>query len=155
MKKTYKLTKDRYDAYRQELEYLKTVRDKEVAEQIKEALSFGDLSENSEYDEAKNEQQKLYTRIAELQNILSQVEIIQEERVSSRVDTGCYVVLRNLDDGETEEYQIVGSQESNPILGRISDESPVGKALLGHCVGEEIVVQAPAAELRFFIEEIR
>ncbi len=154
MKKTYKLTKDRFDALQEELHYLKTVREKEVADQIKEARSFGDLSENSEYDEAKNEQGKLYSRIAELEDVLSKAEIIKETKRSSKVDTGRRVILRDTETGETEEYQIVGSQEANPVLGRISDESPIGRALIGHRVGDEVLVQAPAAELKFIIEEI-
>ena len=155
MKKTYKLTKDRYEALRQELQYLKTVREKEVADQIKEARSFGDLSENSEYDEAKNEQGKLYSRIAELEDVLSKAEIIEENKLSNVVDTGRRVVLKDVEFGDTEEYQIVGSQEANPVLGRISDESPLGKALIGRTVGDEVSVQAPAGEVKFLIVEIQ
>ena len=155
MKKTYKLTKDRYEALRQELQYLKTVREKEVADQIKEARSFGDLSENSEYDEAKNEQGKLYSRIAELEDVLSKAEIIEENKLSNVVETGRRVVLKDVEFGDTEEYQIVGSQEANPVLGRISDESPLGKALIGRTVGDEVSVQAPAGEVKFLIVEIQ
>jgi transcription elongation factor GreA len=131
MQKIYKLTKERYDALEQELHYLKTVREKEVAEQIKEARSFGDLSENSEYDEAKNEQGKLYSRMAEIQDILDYAIVIDEESVpTDTVKPGCLVLISNTKTNEELEYQLVGSQEANPLQRRISDESPLGRALL-------------------------
>lgn len=154
MKKSYKLTQERFEKLKEELYYLKTVREKEVADQIKEARSFGDLSENSEYDEAKNEQGKLYSRIAELEDVIAKAEIIEDTTGTDQVSTGRRVLLKNLDTGETEEYHIVGSQEANPVEGRISDESPVGRGLVGHKVGEEVAIQAPAALLRFSILEI-
>ena len=144
--KTFKVSKERLKELQDELEYLKTVREKEVAEQIKEARSFGDLSENSEYDEAKNEQGKLYSRIAEVENILSNYEVIEEP--SGAADT-------DLEDNSEEEYQLVGSQEADPYQRRISDESPFGKALYGAKLGETVVVDAPAGPLKYKVLEIK
>ena len=155
MQKQFKLTRERLEELRHELEHLKTVREKEVADLIKEARSFGDLSENSEYDEAKNEQGKLYSRIAELENVLSNYVIISEDDLSTQeVSAGVRVKVEFLDDGFVEEYQIVGSQEANPGLGRISDESPMGRAIIGKRVGEIAVVEAPAGESKCKIIEI-
>ena len=155
MAKQYKLTAERLDELKREHEYLKTVREKEVAEQIKEARSFGDLSENSEYDEAKNEQGKVYSRIVELEEILSNYVIINEDLTDTdQVFQGAKVKVRDLEEGFEDVYQIVGSQEADPGNGRISDESPFGKALLGSRVGDEIVVEAPAGLLKFQVLEI-
>ena len=134
---------------------MKTVREKEVAELIKEARSFGDLSENSEYDEAKNEQGKLYSRIAELDEILSNYTLIEEqENHMDMVHVGNNVV-KDLEFDETLHYQIVGSQEADPMNGRISEDSPFGRALLGKKAGEEVVVEAPAGNIRYQIVEIQ
>ena len=130
--------------------------EKEVAELIKEARSFGDLSENSEYDEAKNEQGKLYSRIAELEEILSNYTLIQEqENHMDLVHVGNTVVVRDLEFDEQLQYQIVGSQEADPMNGRISEDSPFGRALLGRKAGEEVVVEAPAGNIRYQIVEIQ
>ena len=134
MAKEFKLTRERLKELEEELNYLKTTREKEVAEQIKEARSFGDLSENSEYDEAKNEQAKLYGRIAEVENILSHAVVIDESAEQERagvVGLGCTVKVRDLDLEEEATYAIVGSQEANPMESRISDDSPFGRAMLG------------------------
>ncbi len=148
--KQFKLTKTALDQLKEELEYLKTVREREVAEQIKEARSFGDLSENSEYDEAKNEQGKLYSRIAELENIITNAVIIEEaEIISNEVYSGCRVKILCLEDNEEEEYQIVGTQEADPRIGNISDESPLGKALIGTTVGDEITVNAAIGPIKY------
>ncbi len=156
MQKTYKLTRERRNSLEEELTYLKTVREKEVAEQIKEARSFGDLSENSEYDEAKNEQGRLYSRIGELEYILANSILIDEANIKTdEVATGCRVVIKDLDTGASEAYQIVGSQEANPAESRISDESPFGRALIGKRVGEEVQVKAPAFTLKYQILEIQ
>jgi transcription elongation factor GreA len=156
MQKTYKLTRERRKDLEKELLFLKTVREKEVADQIKEARSFGDLSENSEYDEAKNEQGKLYSRIAELEYILANATLIDESSIEPDVvTTGCRVMIEDLDTGDREEYQIVGSQEANPAESRISDESPFGKALIGKRIGQEALVKAPAYTLRYKIVEIQ
>ena len=155
MAKEYRISAERLEELQKELTYLKTVREKEVAEQIKEARSFGDLSENSEYDEAKNEQGKLYSRMAELEEILSNYTIIDDsEKSADMIHVGTTVVVKDLEFDEEETYEIVGSQEADPMNGRISEESPFGKALLGHKVGEEVVVEAPAGNLRYQILKI-
>ena len=155
MAKEYRLSAERLEELKQELTYLKTVREKEVAELIKEARSFGDLSENSEYDEAKNEQGKLYSRIAELDEILSNYTLIEEqENHMDMVHVGNNVVVKDLEFDETLHYQIVGSQEADPMNGRISEDSPFGRALLGKCVGEDVVVEAPAGALHYKVLSI-
>ena len=156
MAKEFKLSAERLDELKNELNYLKTVREREVADQIKEARSFGDLSENSEYDEAKNEQGKLYSRIAELENILSNYVIIEEhEQDPDTVRLGSTIVVLDEEFQEKESYQVVGSQEADPMNGRISEESPFGRALLGKAVGESVVVEAPAGTIRYRIVEIQ
>ena len=147
----YKMSQARLDEIREELEYLQTVREKEVAEQIKEARSFGDLSENSEYDEAKNEQGKLYSKIAELQDLIDKAEIVELSTEEGRVGHGSHVRVRDLEDDSEEEYRMVGSQEANPMAGLISSDSPFGRSMMGHRVGEIVTVEAPAGELRFEI----
>ena len=155
MQKQYKMTKEKYDELVKELEYMKTVREKEVADQVKEARSFGDLSENSEYDEAKNEQGKLYSRIAEVENILANHIIIEDsDLMPSEVVTGCKIKVEDMEFGDVEEFYIVGSQEAKPIEGRISDESPFGMGMLGKKVGEIAVVDAPAGQQKNKILEI-
>ncbi len=155
MQKEYKLTKERLEELKVELEFLKTVREKEVADLIKEARSFGDLSENSEYDEAKNEQGKLYSRIAEIENIITYAKVIIESEVpGDTVHHGAKVVIEFLDDGSREEYLIVGTQEANPAMGRLSDESPVGRALLGKKVGNEVQIEAPGGVMHCRIVQV-
>ena len=153
MVKEFKMSQERYDELKKELDYSKTTRADEIAELIKEARGFGDLSENSEYDEAKNEQGKLYSRIAELENILLHAVIVDETDMDSdKVSIGCRVTVTNLDNGKTlPEYTIVGSQEADPMNGAISEDSPFGKALLGNAVGDEVQVEAPAGVLRYRI----
>ena len=152
MAKEYKLTVIRMKELEEELQYLKTIREKEVAELIKEARSFGDLSENSEYDEAKNEQAKLYGRIAEVENILAHAVIIDEtEYAAGRVGLGCTVKVRDVEFDETDIYAIVGSQEANPMEHRISDDSPFGRAMIGKTVGDIVEVEAPVGTLQFEI----
>ncbi|GHU90176.1 transcription elongation factor GreA [Clostridia bacterium] len=153
-KKIYKLTQESMDNLTDELRHLKTVREREVAEQIKEARSFGDLSENSEYDEAKNEQGKLYSRIAEIENILQNAELLETGGESDKAAVGVKVKIRDAGNGEVSEYTIVGTQEANPMRGRISDESPLGKAILGHGVGAEIAFEAKIGTRKYVIEEI-
>ncbi len=152
MAKEYKLTATRLKELEEELNYLKTTREKEVAEQIKEARSFGDLSENSEYDEAKNEQAKLYGRIAEVENILAHAVVIDEtQEAAGRVGLGCTVKVRDVEMDEVEVYCIVGSQEANPLEHCISDDSPFGRAMMGKSVGDTVEVDAPAGVLQFQI----
>ena len=150
----FRMSQERLDELKKELEYLQTVREKEVSEQIKEARSFGDLSENSEYDEAKTEQGKLYSKIAEIKNLIENAEIIEMSAAAGKVGHGSRVKVRDLEEDVEEEYQIVGSQEANPMAGRISSDSPFGRGLLGHAVGETVTVDAPAGQLRFEILEI-
>ena len=150
----YKMSQERYDQLKEELHYLQTTREKEVADQIKEAPSFGDLSENSEYDEAKTEQGKLYSRIAEVENLIENAEIIERSYETGKVVIGSTVRVHDLDEDFEEEYTIVGSQEADPMSGRISDDSPFGRGLMGHAVGETVSVEAPAGMLRFKILEI-
>ena len=155
MAKEYRLSAERLEELKQELTYLKTVREKEVAELIKEARSFGDLSENSEYDEAKNEQGKLYSRIAELDEILSNYTIIEEQETARDiVHVGNNVVVKDLEFDETLTYQIVGSQEADPMNGVISENSPFGKALLGKNAGDEVTVDAPAGPVEYKILKV-
>lgn len=152
MAKEFKLTSARLKELEEELNYLKTTREKEVAEQIKEARSFGDLSENSEYDEAKNEQAKLYGRIAEVENILANAVIIEEgEENTGKVGLGCRVRVLDIEMEEEEEYTIVGSQEADPMNFRISDDSPFGRAMVGKGVGDMVEVEAPVGVLQFRI----
>ncbi len=153
----FKMSQERLDALKDELYYLETVREKEVAEQIKEARSFGDLSENSEYDEAKTEQGKLYSRIAEIKVLIDNAEIvdnIDHDAPKDTVTLGSIVKARDIEDDYEETYEIVGSQEANPREGRISDDSPVGRALRGHRAGEQVTVEAPAGNLKFEIVSV-
>ena len=150
----YKMSQESLDKLKEELDYLETVRTKEVAEQIKEARSFGDLSENSEYDEAKTEQGKLYSRIAELKDLIDNAVIDNSTATAGTVGHGSVVKVRDLEDDSVLEYQIVGSQDANPMIGRVSSDSPFGIGLLGHKKGETITVDAPAGQLRFEILDI-
>ena len=148
----FKMSQERLDALKEELYYLETVREKEVAEQIKEARSFGDLSENSEYDEAKTEQGKLYSKIAELKVLIENAEIVDKaEHPKDSVPLGSIVKVLDLEFDEEETYEIVGSQEANPKAGRISDDSPVGRALHTHRAGDTVTVAAPAGEIKLKI----
>jgi transcription elongation factor GreA len=155
MEKEYKMSAARADELQKELNYLKTTRSDEVAEQIKIARGFGDLSENSEYDEAKNEQGKLYSRIAELEEILQHVVIVDEANVPSNVVTiGSRVTVADEKGKELPIYKIVGSQEADPMNYVISEESPFGKALLGAKEGQKVVVEAPRGNLTYLVKKI-
>lgn len=150
----YKMSRERYEEIQRELDYLQTVREKEVSELIKEARSYGDLSENSEYDEAKTEQGKLYSKIAEYKNLLENAEIVEKTSRAGVIGIGSKVLVLDVEMGEEAEYQIVGSQEVNPMTGRISDDSPFGRGLIGHKIGETVMIEAPAGELQFEILNI-
>ncbi|MBE6996038.1 MAG: transcription elongation factor GreA [Ruminococcaceae bacterium] len=155
MEKEYKMSAARAQELQEELNYLKTTRSDEVAEQIKIARGFGDLSENSEYDEAKNEQGKLYSRIAELEEILQHVVIVDESSAPSNVVTiGCKVTVCDESGREMPAYKIVGSQESDPMHGIISEESPFGKALIGAKEGDTVTVDAPRGAIRYTVKKI-
>ena len=145
MAKEFKITGLRLVELEKELNYLKTTREREIAAMIAEARSYGDLSENSEYDAAKNEQAKLYGRIAEIEDIRSHAVVIEDENeASGRVGLGCFVTVKNLTTGEVDEYKITGSQEANPMENKLSDDSPFGRAAVGKAVGESFTVNAPA-----------
>ena len=150
----YKMSQESLEELKSELYYLETVRTKEVAEQIKEARSFGDLSENSEYDEAKTEQGKLYSRIAELKDLVENAQIDSSTATAGTVGHGSLVKVRDLEDNSVTEYHIVGSQDANPLLGRVSSDSPFGMALMGHKAGEVVAFEAPAGAQRFEILSI-
>jgi transcription elongation factor GreA len=153
--KKVKLTKEGLAALENELEYLKTVKRKEVSEKIKVALSFGDLSENSEYDEAKNEQAMVEARINEVDAILKNVHVVNEDDLSTDVvSLGSTVTLKNMKNEKVDTYKIVGSTEASPIKKRISDESPVGKAVLGHKVNEIVDAEVPSGIIQYQILEI-
>ena len=155
MAKEYKLSPQRLKELQDEIVYLKTVREKEVAELIKEARSYGDLSENSEYDEAKDEQGRLYSRIAEVENILANCVVIEEsEDAADYVRLGSTVTVLDKEFGEEETYKIVGSQEADPMNGAISEDSPFGKALLGKNAGADVTVDAPAGPVEYKILKI-
>ena len=149
------LTSEGLQKLKEELDELKSVKRKEIAEKIKVALSFGDLSENSEYDEAKNEQGIIEARIAEIEKTLQSVKVLDESDLSTEhIGIGNRVVLKDLKKNKTMELHIVGSKEVDMKNGKISDESPVGKACLGKTKGEIIDVDAPAGILKFEILEI-
>ena len=156
MAKEYKLSPQRLKELQDELTYLKTVREKEVAELIKEARSFGDLSENSEYDEAKNEQGKLYSRIAQVEEILANYVVIEEEEETEGdyIRLGSTVTVLDKEFNEEETYKIVGSQEADPMNGAISEDSPFGRALLGRNAGEDVTVDAPAGPVEYKILKV-
>ena len=155
MAKEYKLSPQRLKELQDEMNYLKTVREKEVAELIKEARSFGDLSENSEYDEAKNEQGKLYSRMAELEEILSNYVVIdEEEQTGDYVRLGSTVTVLDKEFDEEQTYKIVGSQEADPMNGAISEDSPFGKAFLGAKVGDSVTVEAPRGAVVYTLKKI-
>ena len=147
----FKMSEERFQELKDELVYLQTVREKEVAQQIKEARSFGDLSENSEYDEAKTEQGKLYSKIAEIKNLIDNAEIVKAAETTDFVGIGSKVTVKDLENSEEETYEIVGSQEADPILNRISDDSPFGKGLMERKKGDIVEIEAPAGVLKFEI----
>lgn len=150
------LTYEGLKKYEDELENLKVNARKEVAQKIKEAREQGDLSENAEYDAAKDEQRDIELRIEELEKLLKNVEVVVEEEVdTATISVGCKVKVENVTKGAKFEYKIVGSSEADILQGRISNESPVGAALIGHKKGEKIKVETGAGEIVFKILEIQ
>ena len=150
------LTRGGYEKLEQELEHLRTVKRKEVAERIKTAISFGDISENSEYDDAKNEQAFIEGRIITLEKMLRNAKVIEKEHTDNQaVSIGNQVVLKDLEYDEIVEYTIVGSAESNPTDQKISNESPVGEAIIGKKVGEVVEVKVPAGLIEYEIVDIK
>ena len=155
MAKTIKITDEGLKKLQEELETLKTEGRADIAEKIKVARGYGDLSENSEYDEAKNEQAKIEARIVEIEAMLKNVEIIEDIKGKAKtVVIGVKVKVIDEEFGEEEEYRVVGSTEANSREGKISDESPMGKALLGKKIGDEVTVEAPGGEFKVKILEI-
>ena len=156
MVKEFKMSQARYDELKKELDYSKTTRADEIAELIKEARGFGDLSENSEYDEAKNEQGKLYSRIGELEEILLHAVIVDESEIDSdKISIGCLVTVTNLDNGkQLPEYRIVGTQEADVMARAVSEDSPFGKALMGAKMGDEVNVEAPKGVIHYRVDKI-
>jgi len=153
----FKMSQERLDAIKEELHFLETVREKEVSELIKEARSFGDLSENSEYDEAKTEQGKLYSKIAELKVLIENAEIVDKSEIDAPKDTvtlGSLIRVLDLEFNEEDSYEIVGSQEANPREGRISDDSPLFQAIKGRRKGEIVEVSAPAGVFKYEIVSV-
>ena len=154
--KEFRMSQERYNELKKELDYSKTTRADEIAELIKEARGFGDLSQNSEYDEAKNEQGKLYSRIAELEDILLHAVIVDESEMDSdKISIGCLVTVTNMDTRkQLPAYKIVGSQEADVMSRAISEDSPFGKALMGRKAGEEVTVEAPRGVIHYRVDKI-
>jgi len=150
----YKMSEERLQQLKEELVYLQTVREKEVAQQIKEARSFGDLTENSEYDEAKTEQGKLYSKIAEIKNLIENAEIVKASDKTDSVGIGSRVTVLDHDLESEDTYEIVGSQEADPTQGRISDDSPFGRGLMDKRKGEIVEIDTPSGVLKFEILRI-
>ena len=150
------LTPEGHAKLKEEIEFLSTVKRREVAERIKQAREFGDIAENSEYDDAKNEQAMVEHRIALLEERLVNARVIGADEISSdAVSIGTKVRLKDIDANETVEYTIVGSAEANPAEHKLSNESPVGKAILGRKKGETVEVAAPRGSLKFKIMDIK
>ena len=154
MQKQVILTDEGLRNYEEELEFLKTVKRKEIAEKLKEARAQGDLSENAEYDAAKDEQGINESRIQELEAMLKNV-IDSSELTNEMVHVGSKIKVHDYDFDEDVDYQIVGASEADPFNGKLSDESPVGMALLGHAIGDVVEVETPNGEVKFEILEIR
>ncbi|MBT9173225.1 MAG: Transcription elongation factor GreA [Syntrophomonadaceae bacterium] len=149
------LTQGGLEKLEKELEHLKSAKRREVAERIKTAISFGDISENSEYEDAKNDQAFIEGRIITLEKMLRNVRVIEDSAgVSDRVDIGSTVLLKDLEYDENYQYTIVGSAEANPAEHKISNESPVGKAILGRNSGEVVEVTVPAGLLKYQIVKV-
>ena len=150
------LTYEGLKKYEDELHELKVHTRKEVAQKIKEAREQGDLSENAEYDAAKDEQRDIEARIEELEKILENAEVVVDDEVDlDTIDIGCKVQIKDLETSETLEYKIVGSTEANSLKGKISNESPVGHALIGSKVGDTVKVEVPAGLIQYEVLEIQ
>lgn len=154
--KNFYVTKEGLKKLEEEIEYLKTTKRAEVKERLKIARGYGDLSENSEYEAAKDEQGMIESRILHLENQLRNAVIIREEdKVQGVVTVGSTVTIKEIPSGDKETYTIVGSAEADPIEGRISNESPIGRGLLGKQVGDSITIPAPGGEIQFEIVEVK
>lgn len=156
MSKKIILTEAGLKQYQDELTHLKVERRRDIAEKIKEAREHGDLSENAEYSAAKDEQRDIEARIEELEKILKNAEVVDEDEVDlDRINIGCKVRILDVEYNEECEYKIVGSTEANSLKGKISNESPVGKALIGKKQGDTIVVETPAGSFQYKVLEIQ
>jgi transcription elongation factor GreA len=150
------LTAEGYEKLKQEIEYLQNDKRREVADRIRIARDFGDIAENAEYDDAKNEQAMLEARIAKLEEQLTAARVIEAKEIKSDVvSIGSRVKLKDMDDNKTVEYHIVGSAEANPLEQKLSNESPVGRAILGRKKGEVVEVAAPRGSLKYKIMDIK
>ncbi len=148
-------TETGYRKLTEELDYLKNTRRAEVKEAIAVARSFGDLSENAEYDAARNEQAQVEARILELEELISNATVVDESAIKhDTVNVGSQVKVLDIDFDEEIEYSLVGSNEANPLLGKISDQSPVGNALIGKKVGDEMTVDVPSGQLHLRVLEV-
>lgn len=154
-KKEVILTKEKLEKLEDELEYLKTKKRPEMAEKIKIARSFGDLSENADYDEAKNEQGEVESRIMKIEDMIRNAKTIEVNENSDTVGVGNTVTLYDEEFDEDVEYKIVGTAESNPLEGYISNESPVGEAIIGHKVNDRVEVETPNGKMYFVIKDIK
>ncbi|MCD5323664.1 MULTISPECIES: transcription elongation factor GreA [Pontibacillus] len=153
--KSYYMTEEGLQKLEDELKYLKTEKRQEVVERIKIARGFGDLSENSEYDAAKDEQAFVESRISQVENMIRNAEIIESDSSDSdEVALGKSVTFQELPDGDEETYTIVGSAEADPFEGKISNDSPMAKSLLGHVVGEKVTVATPGGEINVKIVSV-
>ena len=149
------ISREGYEKLEKQLEHLITVRRAEVAQKLKEARAFGDLSENAEYDEAKNEQGILEAQIAELENTLNNAEVVDDDKISvNEVGVGSIVTIRRVGQDKVEKLQIVGTTEIDPAVGKISDESPIGKAVIKKKIGDTFIVEAPIGEIEYEVLEI-
>ena len=156
MAKQIVVTESGLKKIKDELEFLKNVKRKEAAENVGIARSFGDLSENSEYDEAKNEQAKIEAQISELEETLAQVKVIGDHEIQTNtVSIGVSVVVYDMEFNEEVEYQLVSSREANPLENKISDQSPVGKAIMGAKVGDVVTAEMPVGTVKFRIVSIK
>ncbi len=155
MAKQIFVSNEGYAKLQSELEYLKTVKRKEVAEAIAKARAYGDLSENSEYDEAKNEQAEVEGKIANLEAIIENAIVIDDSDIGTdKVGVGNFVTVHNIEDGEETEYKIVSTTEADPMERRISDDSPLGKALIGQRKGDSVNVETPVGIVKYTITDI-
>ncbi|MBE4908075.1 transcription elongation factor GreA [Bacillus luteolus] len=155
VEKVFPMTEEGKQKLEQELEHLKSVKRKEVVERIKIARSFGDLSENSEYDSAKEEQAFVEGRITTLENMIRNAKIIVEDAGTNAVSLGKSVTFVELPDGDEETYTIVGSAEADPFEGKISNDSPIARSLMGKQVGDQVNVQTPGGEMQVKIVSIK
>ena len=149
------ITEEGYKKLTEELEYLRTTKRNEVRESVKVARSFGDLSENAEYDAARTEQAQVEAQIAELEDKLSRMKVVSEDDVTTdRVNVGAKVKIHNLNFDDIIEYYLVGSTEADPFQNKISDSSPIGKAIIGAKVGDNVTVRLPKGDMQIVILEI-